>query len=223
LYLGSSGTTDERAGTDSQPHRRNLYSRAKIAAERVLLDLHQTSGLPVVILRPAVVMGSGGTVAHAGFGVWPSDLCCIGWGQGNHPLPLVLVDDVVSALVAAMDAPNVAGNCYNLAGDVRMSAREYIALLGQLSRRRHRFYPKRLIQLQSVDIAKWVLKIVARKAENPFPSFRDLKSNSLRTHLDCSAAKRDLGWRPVSDRQEFIAKAILPNIKLVAPGDLRIA
>ena len=64
---------------------------------------------------------------------------------------------------------------------------------------------------------------VARKAENPFPSFRDLKSNSLRTRIDCSAAKRDLGWQPVSDRQEFIAKAILPHIKAVTPGDLRIA
>jgi nucleoside-diphosphate-sugar epimerase len=223
LYLGSSGTIDERAGTDPWPDRRNLYSRAKIAAERVLLEMHADRGLPVVIVRPAVVLGSGGTVAHAGFGAWPSDLCCVGWGSGNHPLPLVLVEDVVSALLALIDAPDVNGTSFNLAGDVRMSAREFISLVAQLSHRRYRFYPKPLVQLYCVDLAKWALKVVARKPENTFPSFRDLRSCSLRSELDCSAAKRRLGWRPVSDRQEFIARAILPHIKPLAPGDLRVA
>ena len=222
LYLGAAGTIDERAGTDKQPESRNMYSRAKIAAEQALLQLHAGHGLPVVILRPAVVLGEGGTVSHAGFGVWPSDLCCIGWGSGTHPLPLVLVDDVVSALVAAMEAPGINGRCFNLAGDVRMSAREFVALVAQLSKRRYRFYPRPLMHLQAVDIAKWVLKVLARKAENPFPSFRDLCSNSLRTTIDCTAAKRDLGWRPVADRQTFVDRAILPHVRPVLPGDLRL-
>jgi nucleoside-diphosphate-sugar epimerase len=199
-----------------------MYSRAKIAAEQLLLQLHADRGLPVVILRPAVVLGEGGTVSHAGFGVWPSDLCCIGWGNGTHPLPLVLVEDVVSALLAAMQAPGVNGRSFNLVGDVRMSAREFVALVAQLSKRRHKFYPRPLIHLQAVDIVKWALKLLARKAENPFPSFRDLRSNSLRTDIDCTAAKRDLRWQPVADRQTFIARAILPHIRPVLPGDLRL-
>ena len=222
VYLGASGSIDEGAGADSYPDRRNMYSRAKIAAERLLLQMHASEGLPVVIMRPAVVLGSGGTVAHAGFGVWPSDLCCIGWGMGTHPLPLVLVDDVVAALIAAMDAPGVVGRTFNLAGDVRMSAREFVALLAQISKRRFRFYPRPLLHLHAVDVVKWMLKVAAGKRENPFPSIRDLRSNSLRTQLDCSAAKRDLGWRPVTDRQTFIAKAILPHVRPVVPGDLRL-
>jgi len=103
-----------------------------------------------------------------------------------------------------------------------MSAREFVGLLAELSKRRYRFYPRPLAHLQAIDIGKWMLKILARKPENPFPSFHDLRSNSLRANIDCSAAKRDLGWRPVADRQTFIARAILPNIRPVVPGDLRL-
>ncbi|HXH23613.1 MAG TPA: NAD-dependent epimerase/dehydratase family protein [Vicinamibacterales bacterium] len=222
LYLGARGTIDESAGTDPRPHRRSMYSRAKIEAERLLLRMHREHGLPVVILRPAVVLGSGGTAAHAGFGTWPSDLCCIGWGLGTHPLPLVLVGDVVSALLAAIDAPGIEGRSYNLAGDVRMSAREFVHLVAALSRRRYRFYPRPVLYLHAIDVIKWMLKLAARKPENPFPSLRDLRSNTLRTHIDCSAARRDLGWRPIADRQAFVAQAILPHVRPVPPGDLRL-
>ena len=52
LYLGGAGRLDETAGTDPQPDKRGLYSRGKIEAERVLLELHARSAFPVVIVRP---------------------------------------------------------------------------------------------------------------------------------------------------------------------------
>ena len=48
---------------------------------------------------------------------------------GNNPLPFILVEDVADAIALALKAPDVAGRCYNLVGDVRLTAREYLAEL----------------------------------------------------------------------------------------------
>jgi nucleoside-diphosphate-sugar epimerase len=222
LDLGRAGSLDESAGTDSNPLRRSHYSRAKAMAEAALLEMHQRSGLPVVIFRPGVVMGRSGPLTHSGLGYWPSDLCCIGWGRGNHPLPFVLADDVAEAFRLARHAPGIEGRCFNLVGDVRISAAEFVRILGARSLRRVQFFPRSLWQLQGIDIAKWLLKAAARKPDNVFPSFRDLKSRSLRTQIDCSTAKSTLGWKPVGDREVFLREAVDANLPAIPPGDLRL-
>jgi nucleoside-diphosphate-sugar epimerase len=216
LYLGEAGTATEDAGPDPQPDRRSLYSRAKIAAEHIVRD----GDVGWVIFRPGVVMGRDGVLNHAGLGLWPSDVCCIGWGDGTTPLPLVLVEDVARAMAAAVDAP-VDGQTFNLAGDVRLTARECVALMAEHSLRPFRFYPMHPLRAQAVDILKWLVKIAARKPENAFPSYRDLRSNMLLTQLDCSRAKNLLGWSPNAEREVFVREALLAHLTAVPPSDLR--
>ncbi len=218
LYLGASKTVTEMDGVDPRPDRRSFYSRAKIEAEAVV----RRSGVPWVILRPALVMGRGGVLNHAGLGLWPSDTCCVGWGDGRNPLPFVLVDDVATALRAAVDAP-VEGGMFNLAGDVSMSAREFIEAARRASRRPFRFYSMHAARMQALDLVKWVVKVAARKPENEFPSYRDLRSNGLRAQLDCSQAKQRLGWKPNADRELFLQEALLSHIAPIPAGDLRRA
>ena len=67
------------------------------------MELHREQGLPVVIFRPGIVIGRGGSPLHWGIGMWSFDAVCQVWGEGRNPLPLVLVQDVASALVAALD------------------------------------------------------------------------------------------------------------------------
>jgi nucleoside-diphosphate-sugar epimerase len=221
LYLGAPETITERAGTDSKPEARGMYSRAKILAERMLGQM-RSGGLPVVIARPGVVVGLGGMLSHAGAGTWPTDLCCLGWGQGTNPLPFVLVDDVARALEAAMDAPGIEGMEFNLAGDVRLTAREWVAALAERSLRNFRYYPQSYFKLEAIEVGKWLIKCAARRKENPFPSFRDLRSRSLVTNLDCTAAKKLLGWRPCADREEFLRQAVDVHLQPVEAGDLRL-
>jgi nucleoside-diphosphate-sugar epimerase len=52
-----------------------------------------------------------------------------------------------------------------------------------------------------------VVKRVTGRRE-PAPSLADLKSRGLRACFDTSDIKRDLGWQPVSDRDDFIARAL---------------
>jgi nucleoside-diphosphate-sugar epimerase len=167
-------------------------------------------------------VGPGGTLSHAGVGFWPADTRCIGWSRGNIALPFVLVSDVVQALIKTITTPGIEGKSFNLAGDIRLTAIDYVSLLAVHSRRDFRFYPRSTWRLVSIEVAKWIVKLFARKRENPFPSYRDIKSWSLRAQIDSSAAKQTLGWQPVSDVTQFVREAILSHIPSICPGDLRL-
>jgi nucleoside-diphosphate-sugar epimerase/predicted dehydrogenase len=118
---------DERTPLDPKIRRRNLYALAKAESERLLLELHRERGLPVTIFRPGVVVGSSASPYHWGVGFWPSPSVCLLWGDGAHPLPLVLVEDAARALARAAEVDGLAGESFNLVSDPCLSAREYVA------------------------------------------------------------------------------------------------
>lgn len=222
LYLGGTASVTESDGPDPQSDRRSHYARAKAASERELLRMHQSEGLRVVICRPGVVVGPGGMLNHSGLGYWPSDLDCIGWGRGDYPLPLVLAGDVADAMARAGCVDGIDGMTFNLAGGVALTAREYVEEMAARSLRRVRFHPQSLWKMQAIDIGKWVLKAIARKPENPFPSYRDLKTRRLSAPLDCRLAMERLGWRPNTDRALLLREAIDSHLPAIHPGDLRL-
>lgn len=208
LYLGpGAGVVTGETPSDPRADERADYTRAKAICDRLLLDMHARDGLPVVILRPGLVVGEGSAPLHAGLGFFNNDQHVIGWNDGRNPLPFVLVGDVAEAILLACQAEGVEGKCYNLVGDVRPNAREYVAELGRVLGRPLRFHPQRATGLWVEDLGKWLIKRAGgRKA--PLPSRRDLLSRGLDARFDCEDAKRDLGWRPVADRAEFMWQAI---------------
>lgn len=208
LYLGRRGRAGDELEPDPKPQSRSHYARAKIESERRLRELHVRQGLPVVVLRPAVVVGRRGRPFHSGVGQWPRDTECVGWGDGEGPIPFVLVEDVADAFVKALTAPGIEGRRFNLAGDVRLSAREYVHELALATGRPFHFHPAPLPLVQAADIVKWGVKVAIRRPENPFPSYRDLATRAFRTELDCTGAKDALGWRPEGDRERFVERGI---------------
>jgi nucleoside-diphosphate-sugar epimerase/predicted dehydrogenase len=208
LYLGpDAGTITGATPPDPREAERGDYARAKVLADRLLLEMHAKDRLPVVILRPGVVVGEGGPPLHSGLGLFNNDQHCIGWNAGRNPLPFVLVEDVASACVRALDAEGIEGRCYNIVGEVRPSAREYLADLGQALGRPLRFHPQSPTGLWLVDVGKWLVKRAAGRAV-AMPSRRDFLSRGMAARFDVSDAKRDLGWAPVADPAVFHARAI---------------
>lgn len=205
LYLGDAAeTVTGRTPPDPEFERRADYGRAKVLAERALLDLRERRALPVVILRPGVVIGSGGTEFHSGVGFYNHERHFLGWNRGLNPLPLVLADDVADAIARTIDAPQIEGHCYNLVGDVRLTARDYVAELAHAIGRPLRFHPQSVLKLYAIEWMKALVKRFAGRRDPP-PSLRDLRSRGLCASIDCSDAKFDLGWRPVDDRAAFLA------------------
>lgn len=208
LYLGPQrSAVTGSTPPDAKAEHRSDYARAKAECDRVLLAMSKTDRLPLCILRPGLVVGEGGIVLHGGLGSFNNEQHCIGWNSGRNPLPFVLVEDVAEAIWLACIAPGVDGHAYNIVGDVRLTAREYLFELSQATSRPFQFHPKRPTSLWVGDLAKWgVKRISGRKA--PRPALRDVVSRGLMAEFDCSDAKRDLGWKPVSDRTVFIERAI---------------
>ena len=205
LYLGSpSETITAQTGPDPLFDKRADYARAKAIAENSLLRLHREKHLPVCILRPGVVIGAGGAPFHSGIGFFNHENHCMGWNPGKNPLPLVLVQDVAEAIVKALDALGIEGKSYNIVGDVRLNAREYIDLLANATGRPLQFHSQSVLKLYSVEVFKTLIKKAGGR-RGPWPSLRDLKSRGLAAKFDIEDARRDLGWVPVRDRTKFTA------------------
>jgi nucleoside-diphosphate-sugar epimerase/predicted dehydrogenase len=208
LYLGP----QEKPVTGSTPpdpeaEKRADYARAKADTDRMLLEMHAREKLPVVILRPGVVVGDGTSPFHSGLGFFNTEQHCIGWNDGQNPLPFVLVEDVATAILGAVRATGIEGRCYNIVGDVRPTARAYIADLGRTLHRPLRFHPQSATFLWLEDMGKWLVKRATGRRV-PMPSRRDFLSRGMAATFDCSDAKRDLNWQPTADAEKFRSKAI---------------
>lgn len=208
LYLGPQPAPITGATPpDPEETKRGDYARAKTLADRAMLAMFANEKLPVVILRPGVVVGEGGLPFHSGVGFYNNDQHCIGWNAGRNPLPFVLAEDVADAVFRAASAPGIEGRAYNIVGDVRMTARDYTQALAQALHRPLHFHPQNANFLWLEDSGKWLVKRATGR-DVPAPSLRDFLSRGMMASFDTTDAKRDLGWTPVADPARFVDRAI---------------
>ena len=208
LYLGD--PTEIITGVtlpDTEPEKRNLYSRGKVEADKALLAYAAETNLDVVILRPGLVVGEGTAALHGGLGFFNNEQHVIGWNRGMNKLPFVLAQDVADAIVKTVDAPSVPGKTYNLVGDVRPTAREFVGMLVNATGRPIAYHPQSVDWLYTAELFKWGIKRATGKSVD-IPARRDLVSRGLAAQFDCEDAKRDLDWHPVADTPTFIARAV---------------
>ena len=194
---------------DPKMGQRTYYSRAKSKCEAMLLEMHRNQGLDVVITRPGVVVGSGGSPFHWGIGYWNFDRVCQFWGQGTNTVPVVLVEDVASGLVLSMETPSIAGQSFNFIGDVVLTGREYVEELERYSGIKIDARPTPIASFYAGDFFKWLVKMAVRHPTRVrVPSYRDWLSNAHLAKYDCTESKEILGWRPETDRQKVIERGI---------------
>lgn len=194
---------------DPRLHRRNLYARAKGEGERCLLQLHQECGLPVVVARPAIVIGGTGSPCHWGVGMWWGFGLVRFWGSGEHPLPLVLVEDVADALIATATVEGIEGRCYNLSAKQTITAQDYVAAMERAGGLRIDAKPMPISRWFLNDTFKWIIKMAVRHPGRLVrPSFHDWDCRSQRAVFECSAARTDLGWRPEDRTEELLRRGV---------------
>jgi len=90
---------DEDTALEGRAEERGAYTRAKLEAER-LVSAEAAAGLPAVIIRPGQIFGGKIPLMTAAVARRVSGRYLI-LGDGEMPLPLVYIDDVVDALVLA--------------------------------------------------------------------------------------------------------------------------
>jgi nucleoside-diphosphate-sugar epimerase/predicted dehydrogenase len=210
---GKAGMITEATPLDPKIERRNLYARAKAASEEILMRMHRARDLPVVIVRPGVVIGRGGSPFHWGVGMWWNDSVCQMWGTGKNKLALVLVEDVAKGLIAAMEKPGIEGGSFNLVGEPCLSAQEYLDELDHAGGIKIQRHATPILRFYLADLMKWIVKVAAGHKDRRFPSYRDWESRTQGAVFDCAAARTTLGWEPVRSRDELVRRGIKEPMK----------
>jgi predicted dehydrogenase/nucleoside-diphosphate-sugar epimerase len=186
--------------------KRGLYSQTKLQAERIVVEAVQQRGLRAIILRPGEVVGpdrpflSGAVAIETGTRL-------IVLGNGRHTLPLVWVDDLVDAILAAGNSDRFDGTVLHLVDPNQLSqddiARFYLRTTGKQKSVIHA--PLSLLYTAAFG-ANTVFGLIGRTA--PLTPYRLKSAIGLRT-FDCTAAAKALDWQPrVGIRQglEMMAK-----------------
>ena len=189
---------------------RNLYARSKATCEALLAAI---PGLPLVIMRPAIVIGEGAPPAHPGVARFTSETQVDHWGDGTAPLPLVLVDDVAEALALARTAEAIEGKSLLVTSPPLLSARNYVAELAAAMSTRIDARDRPAWRNWIADWVKEGAKNAVRHPNRRWPSLHDWQCRSHRARFDASATEAALGWHPVKDRRELVARGIVDAVR----------
>lgn len=188
--------------------RRGHYARSKAACEAVLQRMHREAGLPLVILRPGIVIGGGTPPWHLGIGRFASETRVDYWGDGRNHLPLVLVDDVALALVRAMEVAGIEGQTFLVTSPPLMTARDYVAALALYMGTRIDARPRSPWRNWASDMVKELAKNAVRHPNRRWPSLHDWRCNSHASRYDARMTEEVLDWHPVSDKETMMARGI---------------
>ena len=194
----------EQAQLEPRPEKRGAYTRAKLEAERIVVAAG-SAGLPCVILRPGQIFGGGiplinGAVARSitffGAGRW------LVLGDGKAELPLVYIDDVVQAILAAIDRRITNGEIIQIIDPEPMTQEDVLAAAG--GARPILRIPRRLVfalgKLTEIPFA-------AIGKQSPLGTYR-LRSALARLHYESDRARTLLGWQPRVGVREGIKRVM---------------
>ena len=186
-WAGSEGNgpVSEAAALEPRPDERGAYTRAKLEAERLVVGA-ANAGLPAVILRPGQIFGGGiplinGAVARNAGGRW------LVLGDGKLELPLVYIDDVVDAIMRAVDKQLVHGEVIQIIDPEHLTQEQVLELAGG---------EKQIMRVpRPIVFALGKLSELPLGRRSPVAAYR-LKSALARLHYESERAAQLLGWRP---------------------------
>lgn len=205
-YAGpGAGSIREDTPLDPRLERRNFYARAKAMAEQTLRELP----LPLVVARPGIVIGRGGSPLHGAVGLWNGLGVVATWGAGREPLPFVLVEDCADALLRMKEAAGIEGSTFLLVGPPLLSAQAYLDALERFGDFRLQRSSPPIWRFFADDAFRWLAKVALRHpGRDRRPSYRDFASRTQEARYDCARTRETLDWHPCADREALVEQGI---------------
>ena len=151
--LGVYGTSTMRSGSlldegspiDPHPHLRDPYSYSKVMQEHAAREVSEEAGLPLVIVRPGVIIGPGRGVLSARVGLQLGPLM-VRMG-GTQTLPYTYVDNCAAAIRQAGLAAGVEGQVFNVIDDDLPTAKGLLRMCKRVGQKvKSVWVPRPLIQ-----------------------------------------------------------------------------
>ncbi|HUJ59011.1 MAG TPA: NAD-dependent epimerase/dehydratase family protein [Kofleriaceae bacterium] len=199
-WAGSAGNgpVSEAAALEPRPDERGAYTRAKLEAEQLVVDAAK-AGLPCVILRPGQIFGGGiplinGAVARNAGGRW------LVLGDGKLELPLVYIEDVVDAILRAIDKKLTHGEVIQIIDPEHLTQQDVLDLAG--GTRRVVKVPRPVVFALG-KLSEYPLGALGR--QSPVAVYR-LRSALARLRYESDRAHALLGWQPKVGVREGIRR-----------------
>jgi predicted dehydrogenase/nucleoside-diphosphate-sugar epimerase len=172
---------------------RGLYSQTKLAAEGIVRDAVLQSGLRAIILRPGEVVGPDRPFLSGAVALETSKRLVV-LGNGRHTLPLVWVDDLVDAVIAAGKSDQFDGSVLHLVDPAQISQDEIAQLyLRTTGREKKVVHAPYWLLWTAAAGASALFDLLGRTA--PLTPYR-LKSAVGSRNFECTKAANVLGWEP---------------------------
>lgn len=185
----------EATPCDPEPEKRGSYSRAKIEAEKFVVQFANETGLAVTIFRPGIIFGRGRALPTAPL-AFPSPFTTsfLVIGSSHTLLPLNYIENLLDAFELAIERPESAGKQYNIVDDEQLTSGEYHRIRGKIDGTRAVFVPSFPIRLA----APGIFLVPSRFKSGKLASFSPhalagaLKSVRFGTNV----VREELGWSP---------------------------
>lgn len=200
---------DEKALLEKHPEKRGYYSSAKLKAEKLVLKAINENTNFIVSLRPGTIWGPGGKLFTPMLGLTLKSKFFIVFGTGKFILPLVYLDNLVSAIISTLK-DNKSINCvFNVLDNTQMSKKEYIKRVFK------KVYPKaKVIYIPYFLLAPMIFlqEIIMNVFEKvPFITWYRFLSSQKPIRIDSSKIRKQLNWQEIVDREEAINQTIKFN------------
>jgi nucleoside-diphosphate-sugar epimerase len=200
--LARGALVDEDTPFETNPERRDLYSQAKLRQEKLFREYHQRHGLPLVVLRPGVIYGPGGSPISSRVGLSvPGLFLHLG---GRNLLPLTYVDNCAEAIVVAGERGVADAQAYNVVDDDLPTCVDYL-----------RQYQREVRTLRAVSLPypasqalSWLCERYHEHSQGQLPAFftRYRTATTWGGNRFSNAKLKSLGWQPIIPTDEGLRR-----------------
>lgn len=198
VFMSSIKAVGDYSGTcalrpEMPPRPQDAYGRAKLLAERILMDIASESKLEVVILRPPMVYGPNSNGNFALLVKWVRRGLPLPFGSISNQRSVVSVWNLADVVDRCVDS-DVAGHTFHVTDQHAVSTRDLVDYIA-----RGLGLPTRLI-----NIPPWAIRLCLRAAGRMDLARRLLDSLEVDGRLTNSL----LSWQPEYSTEESIARAV---------------
>ena len=199
---------DETAPLGQNVYKWSYYTRAKVAAEQIVWDRHQSGRIAVTVIRPSWIYG-------------PRDRTTIGrliglirtrrarlLGDGEQRLNTAYAGNIAECCILAADKPDAAGQAYNASDDGVITQKQYYALIAQTLGEPPVTARVPYRAAYGVAFGLECLGHAFGWKKPPMITRYSVWLMGRTCFFSCEKARRELGWRPTVTYEEGVPMTV---------------
>ena len=173
----------------------DAYSRSKAGGEKVAFELHRAAGVPVTVLRPAVVYGPGGAWLEEPLSmIEQGKMFLLAGGSGTcHPC---YVENLVDAMLVAAEHPAAVGHGFIVTDGESITFRDYFDAIASIAGKPPTRRSIPLIAARGIAAALELAARARQQRERPLLTRTAIAMVTTRSRTSIEKIRRVLGWAP---------------------------